>query len=895
MASVKKDFIGLLEKDVTASRLKYGTNCITKKEGKTFLQQYFESFSDPTIKILLVAFALNTIFFLKNFNWYESIGMAVAIILATFVSSISEYGSQLAFERLMEDAGKIISRVYRSGELCEIPIGEIVVGDYVNLQPGDMIPADGILIQGYLSVDQSTLNGEAKEANKRPAFAPNSISREEMDLLHPNFIFSGSVVCDGEGVMLVKKVGDNTFYGNLAKELQVDPEDSPLKLRLKDLARTISRFGYLGASLVGLSSLFNSIVIDNGFVKSAILNDLGNTHEMLGYLLKAITLAITVIVVAVPEGLPVMITVVLSSNMKRMIKDNVLVRKLVGIETAGSLNILFTDKTGTLTNGKLEVTSLVTGSNNCYLGIEDLKNDKPFWDLVHTSLVYNNSSQVTHDGGKKVAIGGNATDRALLEFSMKCDSSKNKLLRVSSIPFRSDNKYSAAQVEGDYNLTLIKGAPEKILPKCTKYYNQKAVEMPIVDMPGLNERIKQMAEKGIRLIAVATSKEVVRDGDKFPKLTLVGIIGIRDDIRSTARESVRQVIDAGVQVVMITGDARDTASAIAEEVGLLEDLEKDLVMTSDDLKQMDDNQVKKILPHIRVVARALPSDKSRLVRLAQSLGLVVGMTGDGVNDAPALKKSDVGFVMGSGTEVSKEAGDIVILDDNFMSIGKAILYGRTIFKSIRKFIIFQLTVNVCAVCVSMIGPFIGIDSAITVVQMLWINMVMDTLAGLAFAGEAPLPEYMEETPKKKGEKIINKYMVNQIFFTGIYTSILSLIFLKSPWIKGHFRMESGGKYLMTGFFAFFMLAAIFNSLNARTHRIHLLSHILKNKAFVGIMIMVTIIQMFLIFKGGESFRCFGLNLNELKTALILAASVIPVDILRKLYIRANWDKEDIGT
>ena len=341
--------------------------------------------------------------------------------------------------------------------------------------------------------------------------------------------------------------------------------------------------------------------------------------------------------------------------------------------------------------------------------------------------------------------------------------------------------------------------------------------------------------------------------------------------------------DAHIQTVMITGDNKETALNIAKEVGLYKD--NDVILTSDELNNLSDIEIKNILPKLKVVARALPQDKSRLVKIASSLGLVVGMTGDGVNDAPALKKADIGFAMGSGTEVAKEASDIVILDDNIKSIAAAILYGRTIFKSIRKFIIFQLTVNICAVTLSIIGPFIGVDTPVTVIQMLWVNMVMDTLAGIAFSYEPPLLEYMKELPKKKDEPILNKYMIHEILFTGAYSSILCIFFLKSSFIHQFFRNGVNDEYFMTAFFGLFIFISIFNAFNARTVRINLLANIIKNKVFLLTILFITIVQLILIYFGGELFRTAGLTISELEIMILIAATVIPVDWLRKTTLR----------
>lgn len=889
-----KKFNGLSDEDVKQSRLKYGSNQITKAKSKSFLKQYLESFGDPTIKILLVALFLNVVIFIKNFNWYESIGIAVSIILSTLVSTISEYGSQLAFEKLMEDAKKLRCKVWRKNDLTEVPVEEIVVGDWVKLQPGDKIPADGVLIDGYVDIDQSALNGESEEVHKKPIANIGHINMSGKSLSNPHMLFSGSIVCQGEGILLVQTVGDNTFYGNLAKELQEEKQESPLKKRLSDLAVTISRFGYLGAVLVFFASLFNSIVIENAFNINNMIQYIHTPFILIKDILRAIIFAVTVIVVAVPEGLPLMITVVLSSNMKKMIKDNVLVRKLVGIETAGSISILFTDKTGTLTTGKLKLNSIITGDNTEYDSSYLLKENKGLWKIFYTSSVFNNSAQVGNDGDKRLIVGGNSTDRAILEFANYHPLDMINIRKHGGIPFKSENKYAVTNISGDFNLSLIKGAPEKILPYCTKYYDEKGNKKEFKNIFVINKRIKELSSKGIRVLVLATSDAYIKEGQKFSDLSLVGVVAIKDEIRKNVSNSINMAKKAGVQVIMITGDAKDTAQAVATELGLIDENDKNSVVTSEELSQMSDEWVKKLLPTLRVVARALPSDKSRLVKLSQELDLVVGMTGDGVNDAPALKKSDVGFAMGSGTEIAKEASDIIILDDNFLSITKAILYGRTIFKSIRKFIIFQLSINVCAVGISVIGQFIGIDAPITVVQMLWINMVMDTLAGLAFAGEAALPEYMEESPKRRDEKIINKYMASQIFFTGLYTTAMSIAFLKFPAIRDLFRAAADDRYLLTGFFAFFMFTAVFNSLNARTQRLNLLSHITKNKAFVSIMTIVIVIQSFLIYYGKAVFRAYGLSFTEFRIAFLFAFLIIPIDLMRKSVLRMRATKDEIG-
>lgn len=860
---------GLTEEVVEKNRQMYGKNIIFKTETEGFFKKFLESLGDPIIRILLIALGIKMVFLMQDFDWFETVGIVIAIFLASFISTISEVGSEKAFAKLQEESSKIKCKVRRNSKIKEISIDEVVKGDIVILQSGDKVPADGIIVEGEVSVDESSLNGETKEAYKE-AVRYNIVEDK-------NRIYRGTVIYSKEAKMLVTEIGNKTMYGRLASELTEKQPESPLKIRLRHLAQIISTIGYVGAFLVSFSYLFSVIVIDNHFNWIEIKEMITNFPLIFGHILYALTLSVTIIVVAVPEGLPMMITLVLSSNMKRMLKNNVLVRKMVGIETAGSLNILFTDKTGTLTKGKLEVIGFTSGSLKRYNNEIELSRYTKLHDIVKTSILYNNAS--TYDENHK-AIGGNTTDRALLEF-IQSDTFHQYPI-IDTVPFSSKNKYSMAIIQKNGKLNLIKGAPEKIIPYCTSYVSELGEKKSLYNKKDINEYISMMTRKGIRVIALATAEAHIKT-ESFRNLTLIGLLFIKDEIRKEAIMGVKLVTDAHIQTVMITGDNKDTAIEIGREVGLYKT--GDIVLTSDELNKKTDEELKKIIPNLRIVARALPQDKSRLIRVSQEMNLVVGMTGDGVNDAPALKKADVGFAMGSGTEVSKEASDIVILDDNFLSISKAILFGRTIFKSIRKFIIFQLTINMCAISLSIIGPFIGVDTPVTVIQMLWINMVMDTLAGLAFAFEPPLLEYMKEQPKKKDEPIINRYMRDEIFFTGAYSSLLCVIFLKSSFIHGLFRNGVNDEYFMTAFFGLFIFMGIFNCFNARTCRLNLVADILKNKIFIIVILFVLIVQLILIYFGGELFRTAGLTLQELEIMILLSATVIPVDWIRKSYLR----------
>lgn len=864
---------GLTSDKVIKNRKKYGNNSLTKKNNDTFFKLLLETLSDPIIKILLIALGIKTIFLIKDFDWYETVGIVIAIMVASLISSISEYGSMRAFNKLTEETSLIKVRAKRDNKVIEIPINDVVYNDIILLGEGDKVPADGIIVSGTIAVDESMLDGEAKEKYKKACIDINKIEDD-------NKVYMSSVVYNGSALMLVTQVGDNTIYGKLAQELQEKEDPSPLKLRLTELAKNISRIGYVASFLVAFSFLFNKIFILNEFNISMILSTLTNYKIMFSYILEAMTLCVTIIVVAVPEGLPMMITLVLSSNMKTMLKNNVLVRKLMGIETAGNINVLFTDKTGTLTNGKLEVVDILSSSLE---EIDIKKLNSHMKELFMDSLSVNNES--VYDTKNNKIIGGNITDKAILNY-VKLYKSKAKV--INRMPFSSEKKYMFTKIDNMGNkIKLIKGAPEVIINASNSYYDEFGIKKNISDKNKILSKVKELSGSKLRLIALAISDDIFVT-DNLKNITLLGFIVLADSIRENVLEGISLVKSASIQTIMITGDNKETAVSIARELNLIESAD-DIVITSDKLDKMTNEDIIKIFPKIRVIARAMPSDKSRLVNIAHEQGMVCGMTGDGVNDAPALKKADVGFAMGSGTEVAKEASDIVILDNNFMSIAQSVLYGRTIFKSIRKFIICQLTINLCSLTVSIIGPFIGIPVPITVVQMLWINMIMDTLSGLAFSYEPALNDYMKEPPKKKSDHIINRYMISQILVTGIYSSIICIFFMKSSIINNIYTPVSK----LTAFFGLLIFISIFNALSARTNRLNIIANIKKNKVFIAIIGFITIVQIFIIYKGGDLFRTHGLNMKEFIIMFILSISVLPVDFIRKIIIKMLYGMSDV--
>lgn len=809
---------GLTTAEAQASAKKHGTNVLTALPRATFFDKFKDNLRDPIIEILIVALAVDVVFAYMGYgDWFETIGILLAILLATLVSTYSEYSNESAFQKLQEEASRIFCRVWRDGTPVSLRIDDIVVGDAVILQAGDKVPVDGILLAGDVGLDQSALNGESDEVHKSITTA-DYVWQGIPDFLDKQRLYRGSVVVSGTGVMQAKAVGDASVYGQLTKELQIEERPSPLKIKLEHLAQQIAKFGYTVGVLIALAVFTKKYL--------SISNYFAQPVQMIGVdVVNAIIVGIAIIVMAVPEGLPLMIAIVSSLNMKKMLRDNVLVRKLVGIETAGSLNLLFTDKTGTITKGHLEVVSFLTGDRQEFSKFADLP--EIIKKYTYENIAVNTSATVTD----AAILGGNMTEKALSDYiaTYRTDTPK----RLQFLPFNSADKFSLAVTDGA-EPTLIKGAPEKLLLSVSHYWDCKGVRQSLTDgmKQTLDYRMVELARRAMRMLALCTCDIAC---EKLPHngLTLVGILCIRDEVRPEAVQAIKEVQNAGVQVVMITGDRKETAAAIAKDSGLLQRPEE-LVWTSNELANFTDEEVKLMLPKLRVVARALPMDKSRLVRIAQELNLVVGMTGDGVNDSPALKKADVGFAMGSGTDVAKEAGDIVILDDNFLSIRQAILYGRTIYNSICKFVTFQLTINFAAVMVNFLAPFFNIDGPLTIIQILWVNLIMDTLAAIAFGGEPALPKYLAEEPKKRTAPIVNKVMLQHIIVAGV--CILAMFAYFIP-VSRQINYTNGI------FFTLFIFMAVANAFVVRAKTWRIWEGLGQNKGFMAVMSFIVIVQI----------------------------------------------------
>lgn len=880
---------GLTESQVRESRDKHGSNALTQKPPESLWHKFLEGFKDKMIIILLVALGVDVVFaVLGEASWVEVVGILAAIMIANLAGVISEGKNEAKFQELQAQASRIQVKVQRAEGATMVWIDDLVVDDAIILQAGDIVPIDGYIVSGAVKVNQAAMNGESDEVKKRAAIV--GYEGKQNDLDDPHQVFRGTFVTSGEAVMVATLAGDATLYGKTALEMQEEAIDSPLKVKLNKLADQIAILGYTGSAAIALVTMFQY-----GFMDKSIVD----ATTFIQALLNSVMRAVTLIVMAVPEGLPMMIALVLGMNMARMLQDNVLVRKRNGIDTAGGVDLLFSDKTGTITTGELSVQTVYFGVET--VGIEDRSFTEHQYNMLWNHVVGNSSAQrVKSDSGLQI-VGGNQTEQALHKFL------RNELGEVkvdAKVEFSSMNKFSAATVEGT---TYIKGAAEIVLAHCSSVRCPGGVR-PLTDMDRkvITDVMDGMAKKCMRVLAFATTAqtcESIRETELGNDLVFDFYVGIRDTVRPEAKHAIMACAQAGVQVVMITGDRHETAIAISKEAGLLPKEFKGnegapagvteidsliaaakqgdrIALSHADLEAMTDEQIAEVLAQVVVISRALPTDKSRLVRIGQSLGRVVGMTGDGANDAAALNAADVGFGMGDGTDIAKSASDIVILDNNFQSIEKAILYGRTIFRSIRKFIIFQLTVNVAALLLSLLGPIMGVHEPLTIIQILWINLIMDTLAALAFGGEVPLKRYMLCKPVARSANILNKPMLVSICTSGVYIALMGLVIALSPVMQG-FLGVSDLSHVYTALFSFFIYGIIFNSLNARAEGCNLFEHILDNRRFLVIMGAIAVMQLVMIYIGGEVLRTVPLDIAVLFKTMLLAVLVIPVNMLGK--------------
>lgn len=869
---------GLTNAQVTENRKKYGTNKLPEKKLKTGLQFFMETFEDRLNQILLAMMIVFTVLAVFGQGSYsEPIGVAVVLLAIAFIGMNTGLKSQKSTKELKDRTSIHYCNVIRNGKIEHINTNDLVVGDLVIIQSGEAIHADGYLVEGNVKVDNSVLNGESEPCKKTawdkedsPIVFGGQRKADSSDYTNSYALFSGTTVTDGEGKMIVTNVGIDTVNGQTISTIdEIEETKTSLEIQLEDLAGQISKFGYIGASIIVVALIITNIIQYGGIAEYFGMGWIGILKNVLTI---AVT-ALTIIVAAVPEGLPLIINLITAQNAKIMIKHNVLAKHTNKIPEAGNIQLLCTDKTGTLTVGKLVPVENVMGDG------KPVSEGSMTDNLFKLNVALNSSAM--YDENNDI-VGGNATERALLtlvsreEYNMVTDS-VNVSNRKS---FNSANKFSAVETDGkEGKITYYKGAPEKLIEAAVSYETAEGIQP--IDKDKLKMIVKAYAVKAMRVIATGYSKSALPE-EGFPDdLILTSLVAIRDDVRPEVPEAVAKMHDAGVQVMMVTGDVIDTAKAIAKDAGLITS-ESDIAMSAIDFDALSDEEAKARLPYIKVIARATPNTKLRIVRLAQELGLCVGMTGDGTNDAPALKAADVGFSMGSGTDVCKEAGDIIITDDNFVSITDAVLLGRTFMHNVMKFLKFQLPINVGLVILSILYPIIMAVEAVAAVQILVINIVMDSLNSLSFGGEPAKDEYMKEKPIPKGSKLLSRETIGQIAVSVVaFIGIFGITLL--PPVQKIFGNDEA--VYATVRFALLIMMATFNGFNIRTDGFNLFKGIGKNKLFIEIAVVIFALTFVLAQFGGDIMGCTAMTPTQWGVTVGLAFMIIPIDLVRKAIIK----------
>lgn len=864
---------GLSDSQADKSRQDFGTNELAKREAESLWSMFIGAFNDIWIKVLCAALVLKIALAVLGMfvpamagenDVVEIISIILAIGLATGFSTLSEYRNSSRSEALQEEYSKTYAKVIRNGKLINILTSEIVKGDTVLVQAGDKVPVDGLIFEGHIKVSQAALNGESRDEDKTAAV--NMEEAESTDYASASKVFMGSVVTSGEGYLVATVIGDDSELGKINKALTEDNEEDERKdtssLKLEVVAAGIGKLGVSAAAIAGILHVGLSLFRANEAV---------TVVAVLLLVAEAVMLMASIVIMAVPEGLPMMNSLVQSMNTESMYKKNILVSHKAAFSDSAYMNVLFSDKTGTITQGNLSLVEFITGAGN----LTDSINSSEFMDAI----TLNNLAKVSE--GK--AIGSNNMDRALLTYALNngYDAAKSNQDKVQDISgFDSEKKCATVTLKD--NTIYWKGATENIIDQVTHYMlpDGEVKEFAASDKKAVEEQMVAQAKRTMKLLSVAKIAE--------GKTILMAVLCLRDNVRTDAVETVEILNSAGIQVVMVTGDAEETAVAIAKEAGILKDEQKDVVLTHEELEEMSDEELKKKLPNLRVVSRAKPLDKKRLVSISQQIENVCGMTGDGVNDAPALKQADIGFAMGDGTAVAQEAGDVVILNNSLTSIKDCVLNSRTMAKSVGKFLIFQLTVNISTLLMNIIAPVLGWTEPFSIVQILWINLIMDTLAAMAFGGEPILDRYMNDKPALRTDNILTGYIKTAIGTSSIFITLGSILILENIGGITDFVTPADcanpGLYEKTFMFAFFIYSIIFNSLNTRSERFNLFEHIGENKNFMLVMGAIFIMQTVIIQIGGEVFGTTLLSVKALLVSMLLAVLIIPVDLIRKAVV-----------
>ena len=884
----KHHYKGLTEAQVLESRAQHGVNSFSSVAGIPLWKQFLEKLSDPIILILLVALACS--FGVSAYDFFalgegfdaflEPVGIFFAIFLATGVAFYFEVKANKQFEILNQVNDDIYYKVIREERVSQVLKKDIVVGDIVLLETGEEVPADGELLEAIsLHINESTLTGE-------PLVHKTTDPADfESEATYPsNYVCRGTSVADGHGVIEVKKVGDATEYGKVFEGVQIDSSvKTPLDEQLHKLASLMSRIGYAIAALVLVGRLFLYFHNPSHSLSAIDWVDFG------GYLLNTVMIAITVVVVAVPEGLPMSVTLSLAYSMRRMMATNNLVRKMHACETMGAATVICTDKTGTLTQNQMTI-------------YETYFNPSADEKLIAESMAVNSTAYLDFSAQEKPTVLGNPTEGALLLWlygkGINYLPIREECEVIQQLTFSTERKYMATLVRSaalGKNILYVKGAPEIVMTFC----HEGGEFCSTISQTDFEGKLLQYQQQAMRTIGFAYKviddpKTVISENGKLVinGLQFIGITAIADPVRADVPAAIEECMHAGIQVKIVTGDTPGTAKEIARQIKLWDESCSDINhITGAEFAAMNDAELLERIPHLRVISRARPLDKARLVNLLQQRGEVVAVTGDGTNDAPALKAAQVGLSMGDGTSVAKEASDITILDNSFSSIGKAVMWGRSLYLNIQRFILFQMTINVAACIIVLFGAFLGVQSPLTVTQMLWVNLIMDTFAALALASLPPSQRVMNDPPRQRKANIITKEMAHGIFGVGGLFVLLLFGFIQyfkneditsltqfsiTDYFANFFHFgsfENGlSAYELSLFFSIFVMLQFWNMFNAKAYRTgrSAFAEIGKSQGFIMIAAAIIIGQVVITTFGGAMFSVSPLLLTD--WCLIIAAT-----------------------
>lgn len=864
------NFNGLKSSEVEVSRTTYGSNKLPEPELKKWYHFAKEALTEPITMILIIIALFQLVLGAMGvMSLSEPVMIIVVLAIVTGIAIKTGLGVQKSAAELRAKTAVRYCDVVRDGSVQTINKDDLVVGDLVLLRTGQEIFADGFIVDGEISVNNAAINGETKECRKIPSANYKHVKTTSTTAYTDQCsLFAGTVIMSGEGKMIVTDVGVNTVNGDTLVKMQtLEPPKTALDIALDHLCDFISKWGTIAAALAFV------IMTITGILNAGSLSQYfsGSILESIQKVAQNVSNALTIIVAAVPEGLPLIVKLVTKQNVSTMEKFNILAKNTGKIPELAYVNLICTDKTGTLTTGEMTSTVMING--NC----QDIFNkESSLNELIDLNICMNNSAVFDSNGN---ITGGNSIDRAVLDMLSPEDAQKiqNKAIMKKRVPFSSENKFSAVTLNNGANdFTVYKGAPEKLIEKCKFYLDNDGIVTELTEekRKALKSHIKGLTEKAMRCIALTISDKT---DDGLPdEMNLLGVIGVVDPVRNEVPEAVKIAHKAGIQVIEITGDCMETAKAVAMEAGIYKP--GDLAVTNDEFEAMSDVKVKEIIPQLRVISRCSPNTKLRLVTLAQEIGMSVAMTGDGVNDAPALKKADVGFGMQDGSDVAKEAADIVLTDNNFASVVKAVELGRTFMHNIMMFLEFQLPINISLLILSMVFPIISGGSALlAAVQILIVNIIMDSLNSLSFGGEPPKEEYMNEEPIMKGSGLFIRGAKGRIALSSIVFIALFGVITFGP-VGNMFTTKLSA---MTARFALLCLMAVFNGFTIRTDSMNLFKGIKNNKLFVYIALGIFAMAVVLCNFVGNLVQTTPMDVKQWIIVLVTAFMVVPVDWIRK--------------